>query len=55
MSYGSETSDMTFEGLMDMFEVDSADTRSGKFLLMLMVAEQRVSRAQTREQRPPSV
>ena len=42
MFKGSETSDMTSEGLLEMFEGDSADT----------CAEWRVSRAQTREQGP---
>jgi hypothetical protein len=32
--YGSETSDMTSEGLGEMFEGDSADTRAGKFPLV---------------------
>ena len=31
-----------FEGLMEMFEVDSVDTCGRKFPLMLMGAEQRV-------------
>ena len=36
LSYGSETSDMTSEGLGEMFEGDSADMCGGKFPLMLM-------------------
>ena len=36
MSYGSETSDMTSEGLGEMFEGDSADLCAGKFPLKLM-------------------
>ena len=36
LSYGSETSDMTSEGLGEMFEGDSAGTCAGKFLLMSM-------------------
>ena len=36
LSYGSETSDMTSEGLGEMFEGDSADMYAGKFPLMLM-------------------
>jgi hypothetical protein len=32
----SETSDMTYEGLGEMFEGDSADMCTGKFLLMSM-------------------
>ena len=32
----SETSDMTSEGLGEMFKGDSADTCGGKFPLMLM-------------------
>ena len=31
-----ETSDMTFEGLVEMFEGDSADMCAGKFLLVSM-------------------
>ena len=34
MSYGSETSDMTSEGLGEMFEGDSEDMCARKFLLM---------------------
>ena len=34
--YGSETSDMTSEGLGEMFEGDSTDTHSRKFALVLM-------------------
>ena len=45
---------MTSEGLGEMFEGDSADTCAGKFPLMSMGAERRVSRAQTRERGPPS-
>ena len=36
-------------------EIDSADTCAGKFPLASMGAEQRVSRAQTQEQGPPSM
>ena len=36
MSYSSEISDMTSEGLGEMFEGDSADTCTGKILLVLM-------------------
>ena len=36
MSLGSETSDMTSEGLGEMFEVDSADMWAGKFPLVSM-------------------
>ena len=35
-------------------EINSADTHAGKFPLVPMGAEQRVPRAQTREQGPPS-
>ena len=35
-------------------EIDSADTRAGKSLLVPMGAERKVPRAQTRERRPPS-
>ena len=35
-SLGSETSDMTSEGLGEMFEGDSADTCAGQFPLVLM-------------------
>ena len=45
---------MTSEGLGEMFEGDSADMCAGKFPLVSMGAEQRVSRAQTRELGPPS-
>jgi hypothetical protein len=36
LSQGSETSDMTFEGLEEMFEVDSTDLCAGKFPLVSM-------------------
>jgi hypothetical protein len=36
LSYGSETLDMTCEGLGEMFEGDCADTCTEKFLLMSM-------------------
>ena len=36
MSYGSETSDMTSEGLGEMFEGDSADMCAGRFRLVSM-------------------
>ena len=36
LASGSETSDMTSEGLGEMFEGDSADTCAGKFPLTLM-------------------
>ena len=42
------------EGLGEMFEGDSADMCAGKFPLMSMGAERRVSCAQTREREPPS-
>ena len=45
---------MTSKGLGEMFEGDSADMCAGKFMLVLMGAERRVSRAQTRERGPPS-
>ena len=35
-------------------EIDSADMRAGKFLLVPMGAEQSVPRARTRERGPPS-
>ena len=54
LSYGSETLDMTSEGLGEMFEGDSADTCTGKFPLTSLGSERRVSRAQTRERGPPS-
>ena len=47
-------SDMTSEGLEEMFEGESADALAGKFPLVSMGAERRVSHAQTREQGPPS-
>ena len=45
---------MTSEGLGEMFEGDSADMCAGKFPLVSMEAERRVSRVQTRELGPPS-
>jgi hypothetical protein len=45
---------MTSEGFGEMFEGDSAVTGAGKFPLVSMGAEQRVTRAQTRERGPPS-
>ena len=36
LHYDYETSDMTSEGLWEMFEGDSADTRARKFLLTSM-------------------
>ena len=36
LSYGSETSDMTFEGFWEMFEGGSAETCADKFPLVLM-------------------
>ena len=54
LSNASKTLDMTSEGLGEVFEGDSADTCPGKFPLMLMGAERRVSAAQTRERGPPS-
>ena len=38
LSYDSETSDMTSDGLGEMFECDSADTCAGKFPLRSMGA-----------------
>ena len=46
---------MTSEGLGEMFEGDSADMCAGKFPLVSMGVERRVSHAQTREGGPPSV
>jgi hypothetical protein len=46
---------MTSEGLGEMFEGDSADKCTGRFPLVSMGAERRVSRAQTRERGTPSV
>ena len=45
---------MTSEGFGEMFEGDSADTYGGKFSLISLGAEQRVSRAQTWKRGPPS-
>ena len=45
---------MTSEGMREMFEGDFADMYAGKFPLVSMGAERRVSRAQTRERGPPS-
>ena len=36
MSWGSETSDMTYKGLGEMFEGDSGDICDGKFPLVSM-------------------
>ena len=45
---------MTSEGLGEVFEGDYADMCAGKFPLVSMGAERRVSRVQTRERGPPS-
>ena len=45
---------MTFDGLLDMFEVDSGDTLTGKFTLVLMGSKRRASHAQTQERGPLS-
>ena len=45
---------MTSEGLGEMFEGDSADMCAGKFPLVSMGGRAEGSRAQTREQGPPS-
>ena len=45
---------MTSEGLGEMFEGDSADTCTGKFLLVSMGPEHWVLGAQTRERGPTS-
>ena len=45
---------MTLEGLGEVFKGDSADTCAGKFPLVSMGGQQRVSRAQTRERGPLS-
>ena len=45
---------MTYEGLGEMFEGAFADMCAGKFPLVSMGAEQRVSRVQTLERGPPS-
>ena len=45
-SRDSETSDMTSDGLGEMFEGDSADTCAGKFPLMSMGGRANVKRAQ---------
>ena len=45
---------MTSEGLGEMFEGDSADMCAGKFPLVPMGVERRVSRVQTRDRGPPS-
>ena len=45
---------MTSEGLGDMFEGDSADSAPENFRSRRWGAEQRLSRAQTRERGPPS-
>ena len=46
--------DTTSEGLGEMFEGDFPDMCADKFPLVLIGAEQRVERAQTRERGPPS-
>ena len=45
---------MTSKGFGEMFEGDSADTCVGKFPLISMGPERRVSRAQTRKRGPLS-
>ena len=45
---------MTSKGLGEMFEGGSADMSAGKFSLVSMGGERRVSRAQTRERGSPS-
>ena len=50
----SETSDMTYEWLGEMFEGDSAETCTGKIPQVPMGAERRVRRARTWERGPPS-
>ena len=45
---------MTYEGLEEMFEGDSADTCALKYLLVSMGGQARVSHVQTRERGPPS-
>ena len=45
---------MTYKGMGEMFEGDSADMCARKFPLVSMGGERRVSSAQTRERGPPS-
>jgi hypothetical protein len=52
---GFRSSDMTSEGLREMFEGDSADTCAGKFPLVSMGADRKVLHAQTQERGPPAV
>jgi hypothetical protein len=47
LSKGSKTSDMTSEGLMEVFEGDSADMCAGKLPLVSMGGRANVKRAQT--------
>ena len=54
LSYGSQTSDMNFEGLGEMFEGDSADTCSRKFPLMLMGGRANGPACADGERGPPS-
>ena len=51
---GSETTDMTSDGLGEMCEGDSADARAGKCPLMSMGGRAKRLAWQSREQGPPS-
>ena len=51
---GSETLDITYEGLGEMYEGDSSDMCGEKFPLTFWGAERWISRAQTRKRGPPS-
>jgi hypothetical protein len=54
LSYGSETSDMTSEGLGEVFKGDSADTCTGKFPLVSMGGRANGQACADGERGPPS-
>jgi hypothetical protein len=54
MSNGSKTSDMTSEGLGEVFEGDSADTCAGKFSLVSMGGRANGQACAESELGPPS-
>ena len=54
LSIGSKTSDMTSEGLGEVFEGDSADTCGGKFPLVSMGGRVNGQACENGEQGPPS-
>ena len=54
LSNGSKTSDMTSEGMREVFEGDSADTCTGKFPLVSMGGRADPSIVPDGERGPPS-